>query len=703
MWPMRMDMSWDECRQCLRCLELDAYGNMVSVLRAQGPFTEDKKKLLGELAKVLHITNERHRAEVRRAVNDEKLSLIAEKLNGPNTWTDWAIEGRRTIPLLPRLKSHTAFTGLANSLSLVLAAANEKKIPSNESQDSIVKAEASTNCKEPVAEEKLVKSSVSNYQEIGRGRKRKRSVSEVEDIAKNGKQNVKKKLINDGNDVNALSNEENELSSQLLINSQNDMINDLSTDKSRCFDKSLMRNSITCTVSPPIESSNWDDSINSINSITCHDNSVAQSKKITAINVNSNNTTDVELELEERLSYEIDELDAIDPQRNSENNRFQNDNILNDDSNTLTCENTPLSPSEMDRISSPELSQSPSPIPTENISQTLTINSDSTSSSGPGPPQINFPIVSHNNLSVETLNHHDSTDMDATFNSNNIVNINKNNLPKIRLDTKATNIIGVKKGPKFGVKLSHDEMKKVLRKVISNNGDQTINTMSMLKASHVDDVNVENADNMVVLDIRQDVSNETKSLSINNDIAIDIFNSDTKTVLSNIDAHNLVEYSSEDCSSILAHHVEIVHTENNITNDENADSRDISLNENSEIECTSDVPEQLECQEILINSEGHVVIDNETEIYNFETTGKLKIYLAKEKKIYVLILIFISTEESICEIQIEESAVDVGEFNAELATTDIDNFNYVVDDEETVSIPEDERGQYERYNDLSDS
>lgn len=47
--------------------------------------------------------------------------------------------------------------------------------------------------------------------------------------------------------------------------------------------------------------------------------------------------------------------------------------------------------------------------------------------------------------------------------------------------------------------------------------------------------------------------------------------------------------------------------------------------------------------------------------------------------------------------------MDVGEFNAELVTTDIDNFNYVVDDEETVSIPEDERGQYEELNDLSDS
>lgn len=256
-----------------------------------------------------------------------------------------------------------------------------------------------------------MKSSVSNYQGNGRGRKRKRSVSEIGDIGKNGKQNVKKKLNNDDNDVNTLDNEENELPSQLLINSHNDMRNDLPMDKSRCFDKSLMRNSITCTVSPPIESSNWDDSINSINSITCHDNSVAQSKKLTAINVNSNNTTNVELELEERLSYEIDELDAIDLQKNSENNRFEHDNIMNDDSNTLTCENTPLSPSEVDRISSPALSQPSSPIPTENISQTLTINSDSTSSSGPGLPQINFPIVSHNNLPVETLNHHDSTDM----------------------------------------------------------------------------------------------------------------------------------------------------------------------------------------------------------------------------------------------------------------------------------------------------
>ena len=49
------------------------------------------------------------------------------RLNGSNTGTDWAIEGRRLIPLLPRLKAHNAFTTLANSLSIVTAIANEKE------------------------------------------------------------------------------------------------------------------------------------------------------------------------------------------------------------------------------------------------------------------------------------------------------------------------------------------------------------------------------------------------------------------------------------------------------------------------------------------------------------------------------------------------------------------------------------------------
>ena len=37
------------------------------------------------------------------------------------------MEGRRVIPLFPRLKGRTAFTTFANSLSLTTAIANEKQ------------------------------------------------------------------------------------------------------------------------------------------------------------------------------------------------------------------------------------------------------------------------------------------------------------------------------------------------------------------------------------------------------------------------------------------------------------------------------------------------------------------------------------------------------------------------------------------------
>jgi len=54
------------------------------------------------------------------------VNLLLYRLNGPNTGIDWTLEGRRTIPLLPRLKARSAFTTLANSLSLTTAIANEK-------------------------------------------------------------------------------------------------------------------------------------------------------------------------------------------------------------------------------------------------------------------------------------------------------------------------------------------------------------------------------------------------------------------------------------------------------------------------------------------------------------------------------------------------------------------------------------------------
>jgi hypothetical protein len=51
---------------------------------------------------------------------------------GPNTSTAWAIEGRRLIPLMPRLVPQTAFTALANNVANIAAAENARlPLPAN--------------------------------------------------------------------------------------------------------------------------------------------------------------------------------------------------------------------------------------------------------------------------------------------------------------------------------------------------------------------------------------------------------------------------------------------------------------------------------------------------------------------------------------------------------------------------------------------
>lgn len=64
---------------CIVHVELESYSHVISVFRAQGSLSEPKAKLLEELRQLFHITQERHRAEVRRAANDEQLCTIAEK------------------------------------------------------------------------------------------------------------------------------------------------------------------------------------------------------------------------------------------------------------------------------------------------------------------------------------------------------------------------------------------------------------------------------------------------------------------------------------------------------------------------------------------------------------------------------------------------------------------------------------------------
>jgi hypothetical protein len=61
---------------------------------------------------------------------------------GPNTSTDWAIEGRRLIPLMPRLVPQTAFTALANNVANIAAAENAKLPP----PANIIKKNCKFNC-----------------------------------------------------------------------------------------------------------------------------------------------------------------------------------------------------------------------------------------------------------------------------------------------------------------------------------------------------------------------------------------------------------------------------------------------------------------------------------------------------------------------------------------------------------------------------
>ncbi|XP_037125069.1 BRCA2-interacting transcriptional repressor EMSY isoform X1 [Syngnathus acus] len=123
-WPTILDLGRDECKRILRKLELEAYAGVISALRAQGDLTKDKKDLLGELTKILNISTERHRAEVRRAVNDERLCTIAYHMAGQNSSSEWSIEGRRLVPLMPRLVPQTAFTATANAVATATATHN---------------------------------------------------------------------------------------------------------------------------------------------------------------------------------------------------------------------------------------------------------------------------------------------------------------------------------------------------------------------------------------------------------------------------------------------------------------------------------------------------------------------------------------------------------------------------------------------------
>ncbi|CAG9814121.1 unnamed protein product [Phaedon cochleariae] len=133
MWPLLLDMTKDESIQNLRNLELEAYSHLVSALRAQGSLSLDKRKLLKETGCLLNITQERHKAEVRRAISDEKLNTIAYHITGQSESVDeWAQEGRRLVPLLPRTPPQTLYSSVADDVGESASQSNRQlPLPSN--------------------------------------------------------------------------------------------------------------------------------------------------------------------------------------------------------------------------------------------------------------------------------------------------------------------------------------------------------------------------------------------------------------------------------------------------------------------------------------------------------------------------------------------------------------------------------------------
>uniref|UniRef100_A0A672QYM7 BRCA2-interacting transcriptional repressor EMSY-like n=1 Tax=Sinocyclocheilus grahami TaxID=75366 RepID=A0A672QYM7_SINGR len=120
-WPTLLDLSRDECKRILRKLELEAYAGVISALRAQGDLTKDKKELLGELTRVLRFRCDRSSAPVTCSWNNARVSC---SMSGPNSSAEWSIEGRRLVPLMPRLVPQTAFTVMANAMANATAHQN---------------------------------------------------------------------------------------------------------------------------------------------------------------------------------------------------------------------------------------------------------------------------------------------------------------------------------------------------------------------------------------------------------------------------------------------------------------------------------------------------------------------------------------------------------------------------------------------------
>ncbi|XP_014610306.1 PREDICTED: protein EMSY isoform X1 [Polistes canadensis] len=532
---IRREMTRDECRKCLRYLELDAYGNMVSVLRAQGILTSSKQRLLQELAKILHISNERHRAEVRRAVNDEKLTMIAEQLNGPNTAIDWIMEGRRSTPLLPRLKARNAFTMLANSLSFATTHANDNNpVEENKEEDKDILDESKVCLKI----EKISSIEAGSCNAQATVNCRKRSIHDTNKVLNIDKDQEKRPIKIKYQDIQQVNSTKQDISSfspphnKVLVLSSNslDTLNHANENEtlleaemeqsettiSQHQGVTLIPLSVMCAGSSLIAPSK-DVLSESTNTLVPVHSTINCNTKVTTCATNSTKNKDkttVQNKINTRLPVNTGTLDSLSHIRNSDTQSENQDIQL-----------APTSKSEVANLN-PCVKNLPTTVQA-NVKTVSSIKSAISTcarftapgtmvSSGPGPPSVKSVVttLACKKLPVAIINQ-STAKMRVTLNSDKTVNIT--NHPNKKLTTK-TNVIVIQKGSNKGIMLSHAG-KEVLGKVImggkklsvsNQQNSSTVNilphpinldncnqTSTMLTATHVETMktNIKERDN----------------------------------------------------------------------------------------------------------------------------------------------------------------------------------------------------------------
>ncbi|XP_032666247.1 BRCA2-interacting transcriptional repressor EMSY isoform X1 [Odontomachus brunneus] len=612
MWPMRLEMTRDECRKCLRYLELDAYGSIISVLRAQGPFTSEKQKLLQEIAKMLNISNERHRAEVRRAVNDEKLATIAEQLNGPNTGTDWTIEGRRTIPLLPRLKARSTFTTLANSLSLAAAVANtrnpDRRITSGLSEN-FTAAESESQPEVKTEEDLPVDSKLCNLRNItlepDDSKTLKESLNSIEDEKMVDNKDIDEKVTEKVTEVPKVSERLGKrkspsplptaLPNKVLVLSSdspetlNHTVTDKTTSENDVQESQVITHHQNVKIIPlTIEISGSKES--EVSGSTGNRPLVPANKQtstiISACPSNANKPKTIVNFVQNKLSTKITPITSSDAS-NATSNKVQTENAETqsqdnaiDTQKTQKSESTSSSLSCIKRVP-PIIHTNINPIVSKsvissNAHRVMAVHPGTTVSSGPGPPQVKqaTPLLTYKKWPSEqnaTFSPQSTAKMSVTINSAKAVNIPHHSNTKL---TAKTNVIVIQKGHAKGVTLSHAG-KEVLGKVImggknlcvasqhnassvsvlphhvSLNGDQTTTTLPTANPPNAESVKTNiKPGNTIVFNVRQDVFEKKKILSQHLDSS-GVLNSEPKTVIQSRYTRLLTEDSNSDTNTTI--------------------------------------------------------------------------------------------------------------------------------------------------------